>query len=58
MKIRECRKGQIYDLGFVDPYTVNGYTVDNSPKDTENNLVHVLRKNSYKRAILFPYNFA
>ena len=58
MKIRECRKGQIYDLGFVDPYTVNGYTVHNSPKDTENNLVYVLRKNSYKRAILFPYNFA
>ncbi|KAK1629315.1 hypothetical protein QYE76_003630 [Lolium multiflorum] len=25
MKIRECRKGQIYDLGFVDPYTVNGF---------------------------------
>ncbi|KAK1686497.1 hypothetical protein QYE76_047345 [Lolium multiflorum] len=25
MKIRECRKGKIYDLGFVDPYTVNGF---------------------------------
>ncbi|KAK1626000.1 hypothetical protein QYE76_000315 [Lolium multiflorum] len=58
IKIRECRKGQIYDLGFIDPYTVNGYTVDNSPKDTENNLVYALRKNLYKRAILFPYNFA
>lgn len=58
MKIRECRFGQIYDIGFVDQYTVNEYAVTRFPKDTENNLVYALRKHSYKREILFSYNFA
>nr|XP_051205697.1 uncharacterized protein LOC127319759 [Lolium perenne] len=58
MKIRECRIGQIYDIGFVDPYTVHEHSVQHYPKDTEDNLVSALRQHAHKREILFSYNFS
>ena len=48
MKILQCKRGQIYDIGFVDPNFYN---------DTENNLVNALGFNETKKEILFPYNF-
>ena len=30
LKIREC-KGKIYDIGFINPNTVNEYTVQKTP---------------------------
>jgi len=58
MKILECKKGRIYDVGFIDPNTVNEKTVvPRYAKETEDNLVRFLVKQETKREILFPYNF-
>ena len=57
MKILKCKRGQIYDIGFVDPYYIHKETLQKWPGDTENNLVKALRFNETKREILFPYNF-
>ena len=57
MKILQCKRGQIYDIGFIDPYYIHEETVQKWPDDTENNLVKALRFNETKREILFPYNF-
>ena len=57
MKILECKRGQIYDIGFIDPYWVHEKTVQTKPKETEDNIVKALRFHENKREILFPYNF-
>jgi hypothetical protein len=57
LKILECKRGRIYDIGFVDPYIVNEHSLHNHAKDTENNLVWALRKQEAMREIIFPYNF-
>ena len=57
MKILECKKGQIYDIGFVDCNFVHEDTLKKKPQETENNLVQTLRYFGTRREILFPYNF-
>ena len=57
MKILTCKRGQIYDIGFVDPYYIHEETVQKFANETQNNLVNVLRFNETKKEILFPYNF-
>ena len=57
MKILECKRGQIYDLGFIDPNTVHEVTVREYAKDTEDYLLRFLKKQQTKKEILFPYNF-
>ena len=57
MKILECKRGRIYDIGFVDPYFVHQKTLQKWPIETENNLVKALRFQETKREILFPYNY-
>ena len=58
MKILECKKGQIYNIGFIDPNTVHEDTVvERYAKETEDNLLRFLVKQETKREILFPYNF-
>ena len=57
MKILQCKRGQIYDIGFVDPYFVHERTLKDHYIDTENNLVKALRFHETKREILFPYNY-
>jgi len=57
MKILECKRGQIYDLGFIDPNTIHEYTVQNFPKDTEIYLLRFLTKQQIRAEILFTYNF-
>ena len=58
MKILECNKGQIYDLGFVDCNFVHEVTLKTKPKETEDNLFQALKHFSNRREILFPYNAA
>ena len=43
MKILECKRGQIYDIGFIDPYWVNEETVKTKAKETEDSIVKALR---------------
>ena len=57
MKILECKRGQIYDIGFIDPYFIHHQSLATNPRETENNLVQGLRFSGTKREILFPYNF-
>ena len=58
MKILECKRGQIYDIGFIDPNTIHEETVvPKWAKEIEDNLVRFLVKKETKREILFPYNF-
>ena len=57
MKILECSRGQIYDIGFIDPYFVYQANLKAKPQDTEDNIVHALRFQETRREILFPYKF-
>ena len=57
MKILQCKRGQIYDIGFIDPYYIHEETLRKWPNRTDNNLVDQLMFNETKREILFPYNF-
>ena len=57
LKIVECRKAQIYDIGFINPNVIHEYTVKRKAKEIEDNLLRPLLKNQTKDKILFPYNF-
>jgi hypothetical protein len=57
MKILECKRGQIYDIGFINPNTIHEVTVQRNAKDTEKILLRALIEQQNKREILFPYNF-
>ena len=57
MKIRECRVGGIWDIGFIDPDKVHELTVDQYAKDTEDVLLTSLKRQSTRKEILFSYNF-
>ena len=57
MKILECKRQGIYDIGFIDPYFVNETTLTYSPRDTKNKIVKTLRFHEHKREILIPYTF-
>ena len=58
MKIQECNKGQIFDLGFVDCNFVHEVTLKTNLKEIEDNLFKALKYFSNRREILFPYNAA
>ena len=53
----ECKRGGLYDIGFIDPSTVHEVTVRDFSKDTEDNMLMFLQKQQYKSEIFFPYNF-
>jgi len=57
MKMLECKSKGIFDVGFIDPYIVNEYTLHNHPKDVERDLYTFLIEHNLKSEILFPYNF-
>ncbi|KAK1686634.1 hypothetical protein QYE76_047482 [Lolium multiflorum] len=57
MKMLECKRGKLYDIGFIDPNTVHEVTVRRYAKDTEDNLLMFLQKQANKEEIFFPYNF-
>ena len=57
MKMLECKRGGLYDIGFIDPSTVHEVTVNRFPKDTEDNMLRFLQKQQHKEEIFFPYNF-
>ena len=57
MKMLECRRGGLYDIGFIDPNTIHEVTVQQYAKDIEDNLLRFLQKQANKEKIFFPYNF-
>ena len=57
MKILECKRDKVYNIGFVDPYIINEKMIEDHAKDTEDNLLRFLIKQNSRTEILFPYNF-
>ena len=57
MKIVECRKAEMYDIGFINTNLIDEFQVKKSAQDAEANLLKSLLINKNKDLILFPYNF-
>jgi hypothetical protein len=57
MKILECQKEGIFDIGFVDPYIIHELMIKDFPDDIEENLLRFLKAQNTKTDIVFPYNF-
>ena len=56
MKIVECKKQEIYDIGFINTNIIDVFLVKKNVKEAEDNLLQSLIKNQNKDTILFPYN--
>ena len=56
MKIVECKKQEIYDIGFINTNIIDEFLVEKDVKEAEDNLLQSLIKNQNKDTILFPYN--
>ena len=57
LKIVECRKAEIYDIGFINTNLIDEYVVKKNANEAEANLLRSLVINQNKDIILFPYNF-
>ena len=57
MKIVECKKQEIYDIGFINTNIIDEFLVTKNAEEAEANLLQSLIKNQNKDLILFPYNF-
>ncbi|KAG2623259.1 hypothetical protein PVAP13_3KG046554 [Panicum virgatum] len=57
MKMQECRKSGIYNVGFMDPNVIHEESVCQYPNRTENNILMSLKGQHDRTFILFPYNF-
>ena len=57
MKIVECRKQEIYDIGFINTNIIAEIQVKKHAEEAEANLLQSLVINENKDIILFPYNF-
>ena len=57
LKIVECKKQEIYDIGFINTNIIDEFLVEKDVKEAEDNLLQSLIKNQNKDTILFPYNF-
>jgi hypothetical protein len=55
LKIVECKRRQVYDIGFVNPNTVNEWSVIERYDLTYDNLLTSFLKNHHKSTILLPY---
>ena len=56
MKIVECRKQEMYDIGFINTNIIDEIQVKKHTEEGEDNLLEPLIKNQNKDTILFPYN--
>ncbi len=57
LKIVECRKAEMYDIGFINTNLIDATEVKYYADNTEANLIRSLVINENKDIILFPYNF-
>ena len=57
LKIVECRKAEMYDIGFINTNLIDKFEVEKNADDAEANLLKSLIVNQNKDKILFPYNF-
>ena len=47
----------VFDVGFMDPYTIFKDNITKWPDQVERNMLKFLDNQHYKTMILFPYNF-
>ena len=57
LKIVECKKRQIGDIGFINTNLIDDFQVKKNAEEAEANLLKSLLINQNKDLILFPYNF-
>ena len=59
LKMLECKRDEITDIGFIDPDKIHEVTIENPlyNKDTPKILLRFLKRQRDKKEILFPYNF-
>ena len=57
LKIVECRKAEMYDIGFINTNLIDEFQVKKNADDAEANFLKPLIINQNKYKILFPYNF-
>ena len=57
MKIVECKKQKMYDIGCINTNIIDEFQVKKKAAEAEANLLQSLIKNQNKDLILFPYNF-
>ena len=57
LKIVECRKAEMYDIGFINTNLIDEFTVKFHAKETEDNLLRSLVINQNNDTKLFPYNY-
>ena len=57
MKIVECKKQEMYDIGFININIIDEFLVKKHAEEAEANLLQSLIKNQNKDLIRFPYNF-
>ena len=57
MKIVECIKAEMYDIGFINTNLIDEFQVKKRAEEAEANLLQPLLQNQNKEKILFPYNF-
>ena len=57
LKIVECRKAEMYDIGFINTNLIDEFQVTKNAEEAEANLLKSLLINQNKDLILFPYNF-
>ena len=57
MKIEECKRMNIINIGFVDLDKVHNETVKLNPDQTVENLLRFLKEQDFCDSILFPYNY-
>ena len=53
MKIVECKKQEIYDIGFIKTNIIDEFLVEKDVKEAGDNLLRSLIKNQNKDTILF-----
>jgi hypothetical protein len=57
LKIDECRRKNITNIGFVDPDKVHHDTVRDKAQETGENLLRFITEQHFCDSILFPYNY-
>ncbi|XP_039771125.1 uncharacterized protein LOC120639184 isoform X2 [Panicum virgatum] len=57
MKVQECRKKGIYNIGFIDPHVVKEESVRKWPNRTKNIIFTAMDRQHACTFILLPYNF-
>ena len=57
MKVQECRKKGIYNIGFMDPHVVNEESVRKWPNHIKNIIFKAMDRQRACTFILLSYNF-